>query len=162
MGFTFLSPVVNGEVPKSLFWGLLHSHGLPMSVFSCCPFYSEEKVAPHEAAFSPQRNPVPSHPLCPMSSVSAWSTAAAVRGTTARARHESPVISAEIDDEVLDFSAVFPVDTEFYLFPEKVRGEKAVPSFDVPCPVLSFLMRILEIYGAGFFKTAGLSCPSTI
>ena len=21
MGFTFLSPVVNGEVPKSLFWG---------------------------------------------------------------------------------------------------------------------------------------------
>ena len=28
--------------------------------------------------FSPQRNPVSSHPLCPMSSVSAWSTAAAV------------------------------------------------------------------------------------
>ena len=64
---------------QSLFsGGLLHSHGLPMSMFSCCPFYSEEKAAPHEAAFSPQRNPVPSHPLCPMSSVSAWSTAAAV------------------------------------------------------------------------------------
>ena len=30
-----------------------------------------------------------------MSSVSAWSTAAAVRGTTARARQESPVISAD-------------------------------------------------------------------
>ena len=42
-----------------------------------------------------------------MSSVSAWSTAAAVRGTTARARHESPVISAAIDVEVLDFSVMF-------------------------------------------------------
>jgi len=30
------------------------------------------------SCFSPQRNPLPSHPLCPMSSVSAWSTAAAV------------------------------------------------------------------------------------
>ena len=57
--------------------------------------------------FSPQRNPVSSHPLCPMSSVSAWSTAAAVRGTTARARQEAPVISAVIDGEILDFSAVF-------------------------------------------------------
>ena len=101
----------------------------------------KKKAAPHEAAFSPQRNPVPSHPLCPMSSVSAWSTAAAVRGTTARAIHESPVISAEIDDEVLDFSAVFPVDTEFLPFSGKGEGKKAVPSFDVPCPVLSFLMR---------------------
>ena len=55
----------------------------------------------------------------------------------------------------------FQLILNFYLFPEKVR-EKAVPSFDVPCPVLSFLMRILEIYGAGFLKTAGLSCPSTI
>ena len=97
-----------------------------------------------------------------MSSVSAWSTAAAARGATARAIHESPVISAEIDDEVLDFSAVFPVDTEFLPFSGKGEVEKAVPSFDVPCPVHSFLMRILEIYGAGFFKTAGLSCPSTI
>ena len=84
------------------------------------------------------------------------------RSTTARAIHESPVISAEIDDEVLDFSAVFPVDTEFLPFSGKGEGEKAVPSFDFPCPVLSFLMRILEIYGAGFFKTAGLLCPSTI
>ena len=46
-------------------------------------------------------------PSCPMSSVSAWSTAAAVRGTTARARQEAPVISAVIDGEILDFSAVF-------------------------------------------------------
>ena len=61
-----------------------------------------------------------------MSSVSAWSTAAAARGATARARHESPVISAEIDDEVLDFSAFFQLILIFYLFPEKVR-EKAVP-----------------------------------
>ncbi len=97
-----------------------------------------------------------------MSSVSAWSTAAAARGATARARHESPVISAEIDDEVLDFSAIFSVYTDFLPFSGKGEGEKAVPSFDVPCPVLSFLMRILEIYGAGFFKTAGLLCPSTI
>ena len=75
-----------------------------------------------------QRNPVsPSFPSCPMSSVSAWSTAAAVRGTTARAIHESPVISAEIDDEVLDFSAIFPVDTEFLPFSGKGEGEKAVP-----------------------------------
>ena len=66
-------------------------------------------------------------PDCPMSSVSAWSTAAAVRGTTARAIHESPVISAEIDDEVLDFSAVFPVDTEFLPFSGKGEEEKAVP-----------------------------------
>ena len=61
-----------------------------------------------------------------MSSVSAWSTAAAVRGTTARAIHESPVISAEIDDEVLDFSAVFPVDTEFLPFSGKVEGKGGV------------------------------------
>ena len=129
--------------------------------FRAVLFIVKKKAAPHEAAFSPQRNPVPSHPLCPMSSVSAWSTAAAARSATARARHESPVISAEIDDEVLDFSAIYQFSLSFYLFPEKVR-EKAVPSFDFPCPVLSFLMRNLEIYGAGFFKTAGLSCPSTI
>ena len=123
-----------------------------------------QEIGKSQAAWlpPPQRNPVPSHPLCPMSSVSAWSTAAAARSATARAIHESPVISAEIDDEVLDFSAVFPVDTEFLPFSGKGEGEKAVPSFDVPCPVLSFLMRNLEIYGAGFFKTAGLSCPSTI
>ena len=40
--------------------------------------------------------------VCPMSSVSAWSTAAAVHGTTARAIHESPVISAK--GEILGFS----------------------------------------------------------
>ena len=45
--------------------------------------------------------------VCPMSSVSAWSTAAAVRGTTARARQEAPVISAVIDGEVPDFSVIF-------------------------------------------------------
>ena len=109
--------------------------------FRAVLFIVKKKAAPHEAAFSPQRNPVPSHPLCPMSSVSAWSTAAAARSATARARHESPVISAEIDDEVLDFSAVFSVDTEFLPFSGKGEGKKAVPSFDVPCPVLSFLMR---------------------
>ena len=88
-----------------------------------------QEIGKSQAAWlpPPQRNPVPSHPLCPMSSVSAWSTAAAVRGTTARAIHESPVISAEIDDEVLDFSAVFSVDTEFLPFSGKGEGEKAVP-----------------------------------
>ena len=148
---------------QSLFSGGCFIHmGCLCPCFRAVLFIVKKKAAPHEAAFSPQRNPVPSHPLCPMSSVSAWSTAAAVRGTTARAIHESPVISAEIDDEVLDFSAIFSVYTDFLPFSGKGEGEKAVPSFDVPCPVLSFLMRNLEIYGAGFFKTAGLSCPSTI
>ena len=40
--------------------------------------------------------------VCPMNSVSAWSTAAAVHGTTARAIHESPVISAK--GEIFGFS----------------------------------------------------------
>ena len=132
--------MVNGEVPKSLFWGLLHSDGLPMSMFSCCPFYSEEKAAPHEAAFSPQRNPVPSHPLCPMSSVSAWSTAAAARSATARAMHESPVISAEIDDEVLDFSAIFSVYTDFLPFSGKGEGKGGTFSA-FHHSIESFLMR---------------------
>ena len=88
-----------------------------------------QEIGKSQAAWlpPPQRNPVPFHPLCPMSSVSAWSTAAAARSATARAIHESPVISAEIDDEVLDFSAVFPVDTEFLPFSGKGEGEKAVP-----------------------------------
>ena len=94
--------------------------------FRAVLFIVKKKAAPHEAAFSPQRNPVSSHPLCPMSSVSAWSTAATAQSATARAIHESPVISAEIDDEVLDFSAIFQFTLIFYLFPEKVR-EKAVP-----------------------------------
>ena len=85
-----------------------------------------QEIGKSQAAWlpPPQRNPVPSHPLCPMSSVSAWSTAAAARSATARAIHESPVISAEIDDEVLDFSAVFPVDTEFLPFSGKGEGGK--------------------------------------
>ena len=94
--------------------------------FRAVLFIVKKKAAPHEAAFSPQRNPVPSHPLCPMSSVSAWSTAAAVRGTTARARHESPVISAEIDVKSWISLLFFQFTLIFYLFPEKVR-EKAVP-----------------------------------
>ena len=94
--------------------------------FRAVLFIVKKKAAPHEAAFSPQRNPVPSHPLCPMSSVSAWSTAAAVRGTTARAIHESPVISAEIDVKSWISLLFFQFTLIFYLFPEKVR-EKAVP-----------------------------------
>ena len=147
---------------QSLFsGGLLHSHGLPMSMFSCCPFYSEEKAAPHEAAFSPQRNPVPSHPLCPMSSVSAWSTAAAARSATARARHESPVISAEIDDEVLDFSAIFSVYTDFLPFSGKGEGKGGTFSA-FHHSIESFLMANWETYGVISGRTAGLSCPSTI
>ena len=130
--------------------------------FRAVLFIVKKKAAPHEAAFSPQRNPVPSHPLCPMSSVSAWSTAAAVRGTTARAIHESPVISAEIDDEVLDFSAVFPVDTEFLPFSGKGEGEKAVPFSSFHHSIESFLMANWETYGVISGRTAGLSCPSTI
>jgi hypothetical protein len=85
-----------------------------------------QEIGKSQAAWlpPPQRNPVPSHPLCPMSSVSAWSTAAAARSATARARHESPVISAEIDDEVLDFSAIFSVYTDFLPFSGNGEGEK--------------------------------------
>ena len=80
---------------QSLFSGGCFIHmGCLCPCFRAVLFIVKKKAAPHEAAFSPQRNPVPSHPLCPMSSVSAWSTAAAARGATARARHESPVISA--------------------------------------------------------------------
>lgn len=108
--------------------------------FRAVLFIVKEKAAPHEAAFSPQRNPVPSHPLCPMSSVSAWSTAAAVRGTTARAIHESPVISAEIDDEVLDFSAIFSVYTDFLPFSGKGEGKGGTFSA-FHHSIESFLMR---------------------
>ncbi len=88
----------------------------------------------------PQRNPVPFHPLCPMSSVSAWSTAAAARSATARARHESPVISAEIDDEVLDFSAIFSVYTDFLPFSGKGEGKGGTFSA-FHHSIESFLMR---------------------
>ena len=108
--------------------------------FHAVLFIVKKKAAPHEAAFSPQRNPVPSHPLCPMSSVSAWSTAAAVRGTTARAIHESPVISAEIDDEVLDFSAIFSVYTDFHSFSGKGEGKGGTYSA-FHHSIESFLMR---------------------
>ena len=87
-----------------------------------------QEIGKSQAAWlpPPQRNPVPSHPLCPMSSVSAWSTAAAARSATARARHESPVISAEIDVKSWISLLFFQFTLIFYLFPEKVR-EKAVP-----------------------------------
>ena len=75
-----------------------------------------------------------------MSSVSAWSTAAAARGATARARHESPVISAEIDDEVLDFSAIFSVYTDFHPFSGKGEGKGGTFSA-FHQSIESFLMR---------------------
>ena len=101
-----------------------------------------QEIGKSQAAWlpPPQRNPVPSHPLCPMSSVSAWSTAAAVRGTTARAIHESPVISAEIDDEVLDFSAIFSVYTDFLPFSGKGEGKGGTFSA-FHHSIESFLMR---------------------
>ena len=58
-------------------------------------------------------------PDCPMSSVSAWSTAAAVRGTTARAIHESPVISAE-------FGLHFRISLRFFAFCLIRRGVEEV------------------------------------
>ena len=115
---------------QSLFsGGLLHSHGLPMSMFSCCPFYSEEKAAPHEAAFSPQRNPVPSHPLCPMSSVSAWSTAAAVPkydgARHTRVSRHFCICGADLE------SWVHCVVHIFYPFwPNWMEGNKGIPA----CP----------------------------
>ena len=131
---------------QSLFSGGCFIHmGCLCPCFRAVLFIVKKKAAPHEAAFSPQRNPVPSHPLCPMSSVSAWSTAAAVRGTTARAIHESPVISAEIDDEVLDFSAVFPVDTEFLPFSGKVEGERRYHLLISPAPSFHFLCALGNI-----------------
>ena len=101
-----------------------------------------QEIGKSQAAWlpPPQRNPVPSHPLCPMSSVSAWSTAAAVRGTTARAIHESPVISAVIDDEVLDFSAIFSVYTDFLPFSGKGEGKGGTFSA-FHHSIESFLMR---------------------
>ena len=101
-----------------------------------------QEIGKSQAAWlpPPQRNPVPSHPLCPMSSVSAWSTAAAARSATARARHESPVISAEIDDEVLDFSAIFSVYTDFLPFSGKGEGKGGTFSA-FHHSIESFLMR---------------------
>ena len=145
----------------------LFSGGCFIQMGCLCPcfravlFIVKKKAAPHEAAFSPQRNPVPSHPLCPMSSVSAWSTAAAVRGTTARAIHESPVISAEIDDEVLDFSAIFSVYTDFLPFSGKGEGKDG-PFSAFHHSIESFLMANWETYGVISGRTAGFSCPSTI
>ncbi len=125
---------------QSLFSGGCFIHmGCLCPCFRAVLFIVKKKAAPHEAAFSPQRNPVPSHPLCPMSSVSAWSTAAAVRGTTARAIHESPVISAEIDDEVLDFSAVYQFSLSFYHFPEMVREKRRYHLLMSPAPSFHFL-----------------------
>ena len=122
-----------------------------------------QEIGKSQAAWlpPPQRNPVPSHPLCPMSSVSAWSTAAAARSATARARHESPVISAEIDDEVLDFSAIFSVYTDFLPFSGKGEGKGGTFSA-FRHSIESFLMANWETYGVISCKTAGLSCPSTI
>ena len=121
--------------------------------FRAVLFIVKKKAAPHEAAFSPQRNPVPSHPLCPMSSVSAWSTAAAARGATARARHESPVISAVIDEEVTDFSAF-----SFYLIREGLKEVNPwTPAFHTCIPYGH-----LGNLWMTSFHSAGLSHPSTI
>ena len=83
--------------------------------------FIKTKSSLKRSCFPPQRNPVPFHPLCPMSSVSAWSTAAAVRGTTARARHESPVISATIDVKSWISLSFFQFTLFSYHFPEMVR-----------------------------------------
>ena len=147
---------------QSLFSGGYFIHmGCLCPCFRAVLFIVKKKAAPHEAAFSPQGNPVPFHPLCPMSSVSAWSTAAAVWGTTARAIHESPVISAEIDDEVLDFSAIFSVYTDFHPFSGKGEGKGGTFSA-FHHSIESFLMANWETYGVISGRTAGLSCPSTI
>ena len=122
-----------------------------------------QEIGKSQAAWlpPPQRNPVPSHPLCPMSSVSAWSTAAAARGATARARQEAPVISAVIDSKVLDFSAVFSVLTEFLPFSGNGEGEKRY-LFCFPSLHRIISYAHLETYGVISCKTAGLPCPSTI
>ena len=91
--------------------------------------------------------------VCPMSSVSAWSTAAAARSATARARHESPVISAVIDEEVTDFSAF-----SFYLIREGVKEVNPwTPAFHTCIPYGH-----LGNLWMTSFHSAGLSHPSTI
>ena len=117
---------------QSLFSGGCFIHmGCLCPCFRAVLFIVKKKAAPHEAAFSPQRNPVPFHPLCPMSSVSAWSTAAAARSATARAIHESPVISAEIDVKSWISLLFFQFTLIFYHFPEMVR-EKSGTIFFFP------------------------------
>ena len=125
---------------QSLFSGGCFIHmGCLCPCFRAVLFIVKKKAAPHEAAFSPQRTPVPSHPLCPMSSVSAWSTAAAVRGTTARAIHESPVISAVIDVKSWISLLFFQLILNFCLFPEKVRGKRRYHLLISPAPSFHFL-----------------------
>ena len=75
--------------------------------------------------------------VCPMSSVSAWSTAAAVHGTTARAIHESPVISAK--GEIFGFSC------DVFL-PDQGRDEKRLTHGRL-LSILTSPMAILGIYG---------------
>ena len=125
---------------QSLFSGGCFIHmGCLCPCFRAVLFIVKKKAAPHEAAFSPQRNPVPSHPLCPMSSVSAWSTAAAARSATARARHESPVISAVIDVKSWISLLFFQLILNFCLFPEKVRGKRRYHLLISPAPSFHFL-----------------------
>lgn len=94
-----------------------------------------------------QRNPVsPIRPSCPMSSVAAWSTAAAARGATARARHESPVISAlQGIFWSPEFLCGFQLTLIFLSFRKRWR-EKGGTLFEFRHSIPAFPMDILEIY----------------
>ena len=77
----------------------------------------------------PQRTPVPSHPLCPMSSVSAWSTAAAVPkydgARHTRVSRHFCICGADLE------SWVHCVVHIFYPFwPNWIEGNKGIPA----CP----------------------------
>ena len=95
-------------------------------VTSCQPAFTDYQplhVPP------PQRNPVPSHPLCPMSSVSAWSTAAAVpkydSARHTRVSRHFCICGADLE------SWVHCVVHIFYPFwPNWMEGNKGIPA----CP----------------------------
>ena len=114
---------------QSLFSGGCFIHmGCLCPCFRAVLFIVKKKAAPHEAAFSPQRNPVPSHPLCPMSSVSAWSTAAAVPKYDG-ARHTRVSRHFCIGGADLE-SWVHCVVHIFYPFgPNWMEGNKGIPAY---------------------------------
>ena len=112
----------------------------------------------HHAQIVPlQRNPVsPGFPSCPMSSVSAWSTAAAVRGTTARAIHESPVISAlQRFSGVLSFFCFC-----IYCHSGLERRNVGIPTIALEC----LFLHCLGLAGKGLLPEAAFHdlLPSTI
>ena len=120
---------------QSLFSGGCFIHmGCLCPCFRAVLFIVKKKAAPHEAAFSPQRNPVPSHPLCPMSSVSAWSTAAAVPkydgARHTRVSRHFCICGADLESRVHCVVHIF-----YPFWPNWMEGNKGIPAC-LKCPSL--------------------------